>query len=331
MTKQPGPILGTTLYSFTNEWQQRLYTLDSLMEKVARLGLGPAVEVVGFQTFRDYPDVSDDTARHFRGLLDRYELRPSCLAANVDIGRRRGQRMTPDEMVAYVERQLASAQKLGFPVLRIQHSVGPAVMERLAPLADRFKIQVACELHSPLVADHPAVIELRECYDRVGSPYLGFVPDFSSTMTAVPAGYWQNLRDAGAPEGLIDAAQAIWLTDRPVPEKFEALAQAAARFGAGPDIAGRLNLSMTMFGHAPVAQWTSLLPYTRHIHGKYYLVNEAGYEPSIPYPELMALLQQAGYPGTVSAEWEGQAFTEEPIGFQQVQAWRAMCDRLLAR
>lgn len=330
MTNSYGPRLGLTLYSLTNEWQQRLYTLDEMVARVAEWRLGPAVEAVGFQSFRDYPDVSDETARHFRGLLERHGLTPSCLSGNADIGRRRGRLMSPDELTAYVERQLVSAQKLGFPVLRIQHSVGPAVMERLAPLADRFKIQIAAELHSPLVADHPAVIELRECYDRLGTPYLGFVPDFSSTMTAVPEGHWSNLRDAGAPEALINEAKAIWITERPAAEKFGALAEAAARHGAGPDLLGGLNRSLTMFGHAPVAQWTSLLPYARHIHGKFYWVDEAGREPSIPYPELMALLKQTGYQGTLSAEWEGQAFVEDPIGFQQVQAWRAMCDRLLA-
>ena len=180
-----GPILGTTLYSFTNEWQQKLFTLEGLVEKVAALGLGPALEVVGFQTFRDYPDISDETARNFRALLDRCGLIPSCLSGNSDVGRRKGQLMTHDEIVAYIERQLVSAKKLGFPVLRIQAFVGPKVMEALAPIAERYGVHVAGELHSPLSADHPEVVALRECYDRVGSPYLGFVPDFSSTMTAI--------------------------------------------------------------------------------------------------------------------------------------------------
>jgi hypothetical protein len=60
-------------------------------------------------------------------------------------------------------------------------------------------------------------------------------------------------------------------------------------------------------------------------------VTADGVEPSIPYGELMALLKREGYQGTISAEWEGQAFTEEPIGFQQVAGWHAMCKRLLAQ
>ena len=324
------PILGVTLYSFTNEWKQQLYTLEQLVEKVGKLGLGPAVEVVGFQSFRTYPDVSDEFARDFRNLLDRNGLFPSCLGANLDIGRRKDRLMTDEEKMTYIERQIVTAQKMGFPVLRIQSSAGPKVFEALVPLAERANVHVACELHSPLSVDNPEVIEIRECYDRIGSPYLGFIPDFSTTMTSVPERYWAGLRQIGAPEGLIEVASAIWKTNNPNPEKYGALAEAAGHFGANKAVAGQLNMAITMFGRMPVDGWRELLPYARHIHGKFYHVDAAGNEPSIPYPALMSLLKEVGYQGTISAEWEGHAFTEEPVGFDEVPAWHAMCSRLLA-
>ena len=329
MMDKKGPILGASLYSFTNEWQQRIYNLDQMIEKVAELGLGPGVEVVGFQSFRDYPDVTDETASHFRDLLDRYELIPSCLGANVDIGRRRDRLMTLEETLSYIERQIVSAKKLGFPVMRIQAFVRPAIMEKILPIAEKAEVHVACDLHSPLTVDNSEVVALRESYDRISSPYLGFIPDFSCTMNHPPEGYWASLRHAGAAEGLIEAAKGIWKTDELTPAKVAALAEAGARFGFDPDLAGLLNQAITMFGHMPVEDWTELLPYARHIHGKFYEVNESGRETSIPYPALMALLRKVGYQGTISAEWEGQTFTEEPIGIQQVRAWHTMCERLL--
>ena len=324
------PVLGTTLFSFTNEWLRRMYTFDGLIEKVAELKLEPAVEVVGFQSIRGFPDVSDEFARHFRDRLDHYELIPSCLGANCDIGRRRDRLMSEDEILDYVGRQIVSAKKLGFPVMRIQIFIGPKLFEKIVPLAEKAGVHVASELHSPLGVDHPDVVAMRECYDRIGSEFIGFIPDFSSTMTRPPNSYWDELRSAGASEGLIEAAQGIWLTDRPNPEKYAALADAGARFGGGPGVIGQLNLAMTMFGHMPVARLAELLPYTRHIHGKFYEVDASGSEPSIPYPELMDLLKKQGYHGTISAEWEGHAFSAATIGIQQVQAWNAMCTRLLA-
>lgn len=323
-------ILGTTLYSFTNEWLQRAYTFDQLVEKVAELKLGPAVEVVGFQSLRSFPDVTDEFARHFRDLLDHYGLFPSCLGANCDIGRHKDHLMTEEELIAYIDRQIISAKKMGFPVMRIQAFIGPQVFEKIAPIAEKAGVHVACELHSPLSVDHPEVVALRECFERVSSAYIGFIPDFSCTMITPPGRFWEDLRSMGAPEGLIEGALKTWSSNKSTPEKFGDLAVLGKQLGISDAVAGRLNGSMTMFGHMPVEKWAELLPYARHIHGKFYEVNDAGVEPSIPYPELIALLKKEGYQGTISAEWEGHALTPEPIGIQQVQAWHRMCNKLLA-
>lgn len=325
-----GPILGVTLFSFTNEWQQQLYTLDTMIARVAELGLGPAIEVVGFQSFRSFPDIPDDEARHFRNLLDKHHLMPSCLGANIDIGRRRDRLMTADEIYDIVRRQLVSAKKLGFPIMRVPPAAGELTLENLLSLAEEYQIQLAVELHSPLSVDNPVVVKLRSMYERLQSPFLGFIPDFSTSMIAVPEGHWRNLRRAGASEALIDAAKAIWLTDDSTPVKFGALAEACKQFNASPEVIGQINMTMTMYGHMPVERWLELLPYVSHVHGKYYEVNSDGIEPSIPYRDLMHLLKREGYQGTISAEWEGQAHTEEPIGFQQVAAWNAMCAKFLA-
>ena len=340
-SKQPGQAssankssvtLGTTIYSFTNEWLSRRYTLDQMVEKVAELEIGPGIEVVGFQSFRGFPTVTDEFAEHFRALLERLELTPTCLSGNMDTGIRPDRVMTVEEAVAYIEPQIEAAKKLGFPVLRIQALAGPEVMKRLAPAAEQAQVQVACELHSPLTPDNPEVIELRECYDRVGSPYLGFVPDFSCSMKQVPEGYWTNLGRAGAPEALIETAREIWHSDNPTGAKFGALAAAGGQYGADPGLMGSLNLAMTMFGHMPVDAWREILPYTRHIHGKFYAVDTSGSEPSIPYREIMELLKETGYRGSISAEWEGSMFNEEEnVGFKEVQRWHAMVRQLLAQ
>ncbi len=323
------PILGTTLYSFTNEWLQRSYDLDSLVAKVAELNLGTAIEVVGFQSIRSFPDVTPEFVRYFRDLFDRYGLVPSCLGANLDIGIHRDRRMTSDETLEYISRQIVTAERLGFPVVRIQAFAKPAVLEKIIPIAEKSGVHVASELHSPLTIDNPVVVELLEYYRKIQTPALGFIPDFSASMIAPPEVYWESLRHAGASDELIAAAKAIWNTNVPMFEKFKALAQAGGQYGATPAVTGQLNTSVTMFGNMPVNGWRELLPYVHHIHGKFYEVTSAGLEPSIPYPQIMALLKECRYSGTISAEWEGHAFTGAPVGFEKVKAWHAMCGRLL--
>jgi sugar phosphate isomerase/epimerase len=322
------PVLGVTLYSFTNEWLQRLYDLDGLVAKVAELGLGPAVEIVGFQSIRTFPDVTPEFVSHFRTLIDRYGLIPSCLGANLDVGIRKNRLMTPNETVEYITRQISTAAKLGFPVVRIQAFAKPDILEKIIPVAEKAGVHVASELHSPLTTDNPVVVELLEYYRKIQSPALGFIPDFSSTMTAPPEIYWESLRHAGAAERLIDAVKAVWETNVPMFEKFKAVADAGKEFETNAVVLGQLNTSITMFGNMPVDGLRELLPYVRHIHGKFYDVNPEGIEPSIPYSHIFSLLLECGYTGTMSAEWEGHAFTGDAIGFEKVKAWHSMCTRL---
>ena len=69
MTIATGPQMGVTLYSFTNEWLTRQYDLDGLLREVARRKLGPNIEIIGFQNFKEFPDVSDDFAAQFKDLI----------------------------------------------------------------------------------------------------------------------------------------------------------------------------------------------------------------------------------------------------------------------
>lgn len=329
MEKVSGPRLGVTLYSFTNSWGRRLYDLESLMAKVSALGLGPEIEIVGFQSLRTYPEVTPEFAKEFRDMLDKYELVANCLGANVDYGIRKDRLMTTDEAVDYIERQINTAQVLGFSVVRNQFSEDFEILDRIIPIAERAGVHVANEVHAPLNLEHPLLAGLLEYLEKKQTSVLGIIPDFSGSMLAPPEVYWESLRQKGASEGLIDAMKTIWKSEDQPPKKFGQVAEAAEKFAANPNVVSRLNTAITMFGKMPAEDWREVLPYARHIHGKFYGVTESGVEPSIPYPELMALLKDVGYQGTISAEWEGHAFTGEPIGFDQVQAWRKMCTRLL--
>jgi hypothetical protein len=47
------------------------------------------------------------------------------------------------------------------------------------------------------------------------------------------------------------------------------------------------------------------MPWIRHVHGKFFGIDERGEEPSVPVRELISLLVQAGYSGAISTEYEG--------------------------
>ena len=52
------PKLGITLFSLTLEMRRPDYSLERMIRKVAELDLGPGLELVGFQSIRNWPRVA---------------------------------------------------------------------------------------------------------------------------------------------------------------------------------------------------------------------------------------------------------------------------------
>ena len=319
---------GTTIFSHTLEWLSRQYTLEQLLAQIKAHGIGPGLEIIGFQSIRNFPHITDEFAKELRDLMDKYELVPTCLGANIDVAIRRDRFLTTDETVEYIAAQIAAAQKLGFPVLRVQMTAKPEVMRQLAPIAEKANIKLGMELHSPYANHHPAVIALRELYEEIDSPYLGYIPDFGTTMRDIPPGLLQSFRHEGMPETLIELIKEIWHADTPTPQKFQAVQMRGSALGATPQQLGRLNMTLSMFSKQSPEQWAEVMPRVVHVHGKFYGFDANGDEPSVDYAALMRVFRDGGYQGFMSSEWEGHAYTDEFSGFEMVKQHQALCRRL---
>ena len=210
MSNKKGLRLGSTLFSFTNEYHSRQYSLEQLLEEVAKRNIGPGVEIVGFSAIRGFPHTSDEFASHFRDLIAKLGLEPSCLGINADVYLRPDQPMTADESLAYHRAQIESAAKLGFPVARYQFLAGPEVIRRLLPTAEKLNVKLGLEIHAPHKVDSVEVMQYREMYAKENSPYLGFIPDFGASATAISPAFLRYVRKLGLPEGLISLAQKMW-------------------------------------------------------------------------------------------------------------------------
>ncbi len=322
--------LGITLFSLTLEWLSGRYTLDQLLAEVKRRDLGPGLEVVGFQTIRGFPQIDSDFAMAFRKLLDKYELVATCLGANVDLAIRRDRKLTDDETVEYLAAQIQAAQTLGFPVLRMQINAKPMVMRKLAPLAERAGVVMGMELHSPYGVHHPAVHALRELYDEMQSPSLGYIPDMGTSMHQIPPGIIESFRAQGIKDVTISALNEIWRSNLAAPEKFAQMRERAMEQDATPRQLGNLNLALSMFGTKAPEDWLELMPRTVHIHGKFYGFDENGNESSIDYGRIVKVFRDGGFQGFMSSEWEGHAFTDAFSGFNMVAQHQKLCRRFLS-
>jgi hypothetical protein len=328
-TPQGPPKLGTTLFSLTLEMRRPDYSLERMIRRVAELDLGPGLEIVGFQSIRDWPRLSDRFVADFRALLDECELVPTAMSMNLDLALRRDRRLTEEEALSYLEAQMEAAHALGFAIGKSAILSTRSFVEGLARIAERLEMRFGVEVHSPESVDSPHVLELRELFEAVDCPLLGFVPDFSASMRSIPPMLVEAHRASGMPPALIELVSEVWESDSSMPEKFARFAEESERLGATPGERGKLNMVLTMHGRMDPRRWEELLPRVVHVHGKFYGIDERGEEPSIDYPTIVDVLVRGGYSGFISSEWEGHAYTDAVSGWEMCRLHHDLLQRLI--
>ena len=334
MTTSPnalaGPQVGVTLYSFTNAWLNRKFELEGLLREVARRGMGPNIEIIGFQTFKEFPDVSDDFAARFKDLMAETGLKAVSCAINSDRFMRPGQQPIDDaSLIEYHKRQLRSAKKMGFGLVRYQFALPVELLPQIAPYAEELDIRMGVEVHAPMWAGHPAVQAYGEMYDKLDTPYLGWIPDFGGTASRIPESMLNAARAVGASESLLDRLKQVWLEPGMSHEKAGRLREWALAEGHDPLHIQAASLAFFILSNHDPKSWAALVDRTIHIHGKFYGRGADGKEEAIDYGTILPLFRDGGFTGTLVSEWEGHAYMGDD-GFEQVEAHQAMCRRIFA-
>ena len=305
-----GIKLGLSLYSLTSEWAAGRYDLRGILDVVAGAGIGPGIEINASQMLRTYPHVGDGFVREWHDAFDRHGFVASSFGCNLDMGRRRDRDMTPDEEYEFTEAQFRSAHALGFRKARIQ-SAKPELIRRLVPLADELGLTLGWEIHAPMGPNSPQVVALRELYDEIDSPRLGFVADFSSTMHSMSPTLLRALTKKGLAPADLDRLQEIWATDAGINERHAEFVDYLHSRGIRPESLGSFaRLAFNMHGHVDPREWTDIMPRIVHVHAKFYDIDQHGDEPAIDYPAHVRELVAGGYSGFMSSEWEGHAFAD---------------------
>jgi sugar phosphate isomerase/epimerase len=329
------PRLGVTLYSFTPDFHAGRYTFEDLVVEAAQRGLGPGLEVIGFQSFRGFPHMSPEVETRFLRLVDEHGWELSCLDGNVDVAVRADRLLDEDELVAYMEAQLEAAARLGFPVLRVQNQATPAVMERLLPSAERLGVKLGMEIHAPETVRSPWVLALRELYARLDSPYVGFIPDFGASTLGISPSVFETFRAKGVSEELLQAIATRWEElggrDFEAHEEIGNFIGLAHSMGAGDHAVNLAVFAVGIHGHQDAAAWAEILPDVVHVHGKFFDIGDDGREPVVPVEELIDVLVAGGYDGYISSEYEGWHWNTRADAFEMVARQQALCRRALEK
>lgn len=334
MTSQLGtPIQGVTLYSFTRAFHGGEYDLEALVRKVAADGYGPGLEIVGFSSFRGFPAVSDQFIGEFQDLVDEVGLVPTSLSINADIGIHRNRLLSQTELIEYMRRQIEAAARLRFPIARVQISLTPDSMEALEPVAREYGVTLALEVHADQHATHPRILALRDRFEQIGSPFLGFTADWGSTTVGFAPSLLEAYRRRDAPEELLAEVVQLWhdyhragppANDAEASERYAHISTVAAKHGR-PDLGNDMSINtIGIFGPAPIEGWLELMPWIRHVHGKFFGIDENHEEPTVPVRGLVKLLIDNGYSGAISSEYEGWHWNYWQSAFEIVRDEQAV-------
>jgi hypothetical protein len=179
------------------------------------------------------------------------------------------------------------------------------------------------EIHAPLTIDAPPVAALKELFVRIDTPWLGFIPDMSASMRAVPEAVHDAHRAAGISPELTALTEQLWAEPGPTMAKFPELEARAAEAGATPPQVGNLKMLFTMHGRMDPERWAEFFPHVVHVHGKFYGIVD-GQDPSIDWPAVARVLVAQGYDGFVSSEYEAHAYSDRWNAFDQIRAQHDM-------
>lgn len=333
----PNPLIkrGVSLYSFQEEYFHRKMTLEDILATCSKLDIR-GIEIVGDQMIRGYPDIPNEFIKQWHGWMDKYQLTPVCLDMFLDWNKYKGRSMTFDERVESIRRDIVNANRLGCCVIRVIHDIEPEILEQLAPDAEKYKVTLALEVHAPNDLDSALEQRLIAMFDRMQSPYLGFTVDLGIYCKRLP----RVISDRFLREGMAPAI-ANFLIDRynhgalSSPDKKgadnETMVENIFRMG-GREKDVYLAFMGTHMCYSNPRRLLDYIGHIKHIHAKFYEMLPDATEYSVPYEEIIPILQKGGYNGYIDSEYEGNRWIDDAFEVNeasQVQLQHIQLKRLL--
>lgn len=317
---------GVSLYSYQYETFLRKMTLEDCIAHAASIG-ARGIEVVSEQSFTKFPNVPQAQVDHWFASLEKFGAVPVCHDMFLDVKLHAHRKLTFDEMVASVKRDLQFAHRLGCKVMRVIVNTPPEVVVACVPEAERLDVRMGLEVHSPFHFDHPWILRYTELVMATGSKHVGFVPDMGMYIKHYPKVFRDRFLRMGAQEKVVefilDAFQHRVLTDYIL---FD-----IKKMGANPvDLAMAESTRHNIWSNP--RRMLEFMPHIFHIHAKFYEIDDSGFEPAIPYQEIVPVLIEGGFNGYLSSEYEGQRHIEDAFevdGAEQVRRQHELFKRLL--
>ena len=209
---------GVSLYSFQEEYFLRKMSLEDIIATTQKLDI-PGVEIIPDQMIPGYPNISAEFLKQWHGWMEKYGRTPVCMDMFLDWNKFKGRVMTEDERVESITLDIVNANKLGCGVIRVIHDVEPAILERLAPTAEKYGVKLALEIHAPSYYDSELEQRLIAMFERVQSPYLCFTLDLGVFVKRLPRVITERFLRDGMKKELVEYDRRSLRERQPAPER----------------------------------------------------------------------------------------------------------------
>lgn len=320
---------GISLYSYQEEYYIGKMTLEDCIAAAADIG-ATGIEVIAEQMLPgNYPEASEQFVEQWFGWMQKYGTTPTCMDAFLDYTMFPNRLLTDKEQVDLIVRDLKLAAKLGFRCIRSLCITPMHIIEAALPWADKLNVVIGLEIHAPYSIDSKWAQDLVALIQRTGTRYAAFIPDFGIFATRPPTVNVERAIRFGATPAVCDYI--VKATQDKIPlDQMEAKATAMS---ANPQDIGLLRSAGMIRYNQP--EWLiPIMPYITHIHAKFYEMTSDCVEPSIDYVNPVRILQEHGYSGYLSSEYEGQRAYHDMAGFmtdsvEQVRRQHVMFRNLL--
>ncbi|MBQ9031700.1 MAG: sugar phosphate isomerase/epimerase [Parasporobacterium sp.] len=315
--------IGVSLYSLSTQFIHEELDLEGCLKAVHEMGY-KGVEIVAAQMVPDYPFPSDEWLFSFRGLLEKYDLEPVCWSAYIDMGTRTDRDLTEAEIIQCTVNDLIYAKKAGFPMVRTQHAISPAIFRKMIPFCKELDMKLTIEMHWPHHPDVPVWKEYFEIMKGEGKGYLGFVPDFSIFQYMPHALYLRQAEEFGCRKEALDRIV-----------ELHAQGGDLVALESGDFTPIEKHYAEEMFGKfnhpARIEQFRDLIDCIFYIHGKFYYLDNDEHDPCIPYEELIPKFAEYGYKGYIASEFEGHHFYSDVDCTEQLAHYVALNKGILEK
>jgi sugar phosphate isomerase/epimerase len=325
-TQKPAIKRGVSLYSFQEEYFLRKLTLEQCLATAAELGaLG--VESIAEQMMPGFPRLSDQFYAGWRDWMAKYGLTSVCHDMFLDTKRHKHRRLSEQECIDSIVRDLKHTHRIGAKVMRVLVFVEPELLAKCIPFAEQYDVKMGVEVHAPWSFDHPWIMRHTEMIERTKTKHVGFIPDCGIFTKRLPRVIRDRALRNGATEKILDYVSAAY-EDGVLAEYiiFE-----ARSMGANPADMGFAESCRHNVWSNP-KRLLEFMPYIFHIHAKFYEMQDDYTEYSIPYDRIIPVLRQGGYQGYLSSEYEGNRHIQDafPVdSVEQVRRQHGMFKRLL--